>query len=140
MTASKIMIVDNDKEYLEKLQKIVAVSGYNTIAINDSTVALQAIHKTKPDVILLDIKMKGKYRFHLAESLRRSLKNTHISIIAMCNFFPRKEDSMLMGLCGIETCLHKPLNPLDVIFAIENVLSKKLNKQRKKRRLALIKG
>lgn len=134
------MIVDNDKEFLEKLQEILSVSGYNTIAINDSTVALQAVRTTKPDVILLDIKMKGMYRFQLAESLRRSLRNSHISIIAMSAYFPRKEDNMLMGLCGIKTCLHKPFNPLDVIFAIENVLNKKLNKQRKKRRLALIKG
>jgi len=84
------------------------------------------------DSTVLDIKMKGIYRFHLAESLRRSLRNTHISIIAMSVCFPRKEDRMLMGLCDIETCLHKPFNPLDVIFAIEDVLNKKLNKPEEK--------
>ena len=64
------MIVDDDKEFLEKLQEILAVSGYITIGIIDSTIALQAVHTIKPDVILLDIKMKGIYRFQLAESLR----------------------------------------------------------------------
>lgn len=125
---NKIMIVDYEKEFMKKLQKILTVSGYITVAINDNTVALQAVHMIKPDVILLDIKMKGMYRFRMAERLRKSLRNPHISIIAMSANFPRKEDKMLMDLCGIQTCLHKPFNPLDVIFAIENVLNEKPNK------------
>jgi len=73
MAANKIMIVDDDKEFLEKLQEILTLSGYNSIAINESTIALQAVHTIKPDVILLDIKMKGIYRFHLAERLEENV-------------------------------------------------------------------
>lgn len=53
----KIMVIDDDKEFLEGLQETLELSGYDLTVVNDSTKVLDITNKTRPDIILLDLKM-----------------------------------------------------------------------------------
>ena len=124
MLRKKIMIVDDDKEFLEELQEMLDSSGYVTLAINDSTTVLDAACIGKPDVILLDLKMNGMDGIRVTEELKGAPETEHIPIIAMTGYFTKDEHSMFVSTCGMEDCLIKPFNPLDVIGRIEMALMK----------------
>lgn len=47
MTSKKIMIVDDDKIFLEELEEILILSGYYTISIHDSTSVLDAAKRQR---------------------------------------------------------------------------------------------
>lgn len=117
----KIMIIDDDKEFLEELNETLTLSGYEAVVVNDATSALDVIIKTKPDVILLDLKMPKKSGFQVASELKYYSGIMNVPIIAMTGFF-REEFVPLMTICGIKKYLKKPINPLDVIAQIEAVL------------------
>jgi len=123
MRSKKIMIVDDDKQFLEELKEILMSSGYYTIAINDSTAVLDAAKTQRPDLILLDLKMDGMNGFQLADSLKRIQATAHIPIIGISGIFRMENDIednfFLMDFCHM---LHKPFNPLYLIDKIENVL------------------
>jgi CheY-like chemotaxis protein len=51
------MVIDDDKEFLEGLQETLELSGYDLTVVNDSTKVLDITNKTRPDIILLDLKM-----------------------------------------------------------------------------------
>ena len=125
MDKRKILIVDDDREFLEELEETLVLSDYEPIAINDSRVALDTARSTKPDLIVLDLKMDDIDGFHLAELLKKSPETAPIPIIAMTGFFLKEKRSSLLTSCGIETCIKKPFSPLDVISKIETILSKK---------------
>jgi len=118
------MIVDDDKGFLEELGETLRLSGYETTAVNDVDLALDAAVKTRPDIILIDLKMPKKTGFQLAAELRRISELGNIQIIAMTGFF-KEGYQPLMNICGIKTYLKKPFRPLDVISAIEGVLKEK---------------
>ena len=120
------MIVDDDKECLDELQEALVSVGYEVEAVSDSLLALEAVNRTNPDCILLDLKMPNKSGFRIAGELRH-LK--HIPIIAITAFFTKTEHSLLMKVCGIKKCLKKPLSTAEVIEQIEMVLSNKPNKK-----------
>lgn len=122
---AKIMIVDDNKEFLEELKETLALSGYDVIALNESIDASETAFKTKPDLILLDLKMTGKTGFKVADELKHFTELKHIPIIAMTGHFTDLEYSLLINICGIKKCLVKPFNPLDVIAQIENLLQEK---------------
>jgi DNA-binding response OmpR family regulator len=123
------MIVDDDKDFLEELHAVLSLEGYEVIAIDDSNTALKAAHIMNPDVILLDIKMKGLYGFQIAERLKGSPKTANIPILGMSGCFTRKEDVRLMDLCGMKMCFKKPINPNCLIDTIDMVLKEKTNKR-----------
>ena len=121
MPSKKVMIVDDDSEFLEELNETMTMSGYDMIPVNDSVAATAIASNEKPDLIILDLKMPGKSGFQLAEDIRRIPELAKTPIIAMSSFF-REDYSFLLNLFGIKKCLKKPFKPLDVITAVESVL------------------
>ncbi len=118
---TRVVVVDDDKEFLEELQEILQASGYDLVVVNNSRFALSKIVESKPDVVLLDLKMPGKNGFELATEMNRAFETEEIPVIVMTAYF-KDEYKMLMDLCGVKRCLKKPFYPLDVISAIEGVL------------------
>jgi len=118
----KIMIVDDEKEFLEELREILEASGYDLIAVNDAGKAVEVARQIKPIVVLLDLKMPKKSGFQLANELRYFSGLERVPIIAMSAFY-KQEYHSLMQLCGIRRCLAKPFQPLDVIAEIEGALA-----------------
>ncbi|MGA1841120.1 MAG: response regulator [bacterium] len=127
MQSKKIMIVDDDKDFLMELHSALVLEGFEVVAIDDSTTVLRSAQDINPDIILLDIKMKGLYGFQIAERLKGSAKTANIPILGMSGYFTRKEDAMLMDLCGMKMCFKKPINPDHLIKKIDMVLNEKTN-------------
>lgn len=118
----KIMVVDDNKEFLEELTELLTLSDYDTEVFTSGMSALKEADKVKPDLILLDLKMNGKSGFQVAEELKEIPGVASVPIIAMTGYYTEKEHAMLMKVCGIKACLTKPFNPLDVITKIEELL------------------
>jgi len=118
----KILIVDDDKEFLEELNETLLLSGYDVSAVSESTRAFGVATEIKPDVILLDLKMKGMTGFEVANKLKSFPQTMEIPIIAMSGFFTENEDSTLLSFFNIQNYLIKPFNPLNAIDQIEAIL------------------
>jgi DNA-binding response OmpR family regulator len=124
MGKKRVMIVDDDKGFLEELKEMLTLSGYETAAFLDGDSALRMIHRIKPDIILLDLKMSHKSGLQLAYELKR-LPDVRVPIIAMTAFFTEREHAGLMDVCGIQTCFIKPFSPQAVIAKIEKILQER---------------
>jgi DNA-binding response OmpR family regulator len=122
MSQKKIMVVDDDKEFLDELQETLVLSGYEVKAVNEAAEAFPTATKIKPDLILLDLKMKGMTGFEVANKLKNFDNTMGIPIIAMSGFFTAEEDDTLLSFFEIHEYLRKPFNPLDIITKIEAVL------------------
>ncbi len=115
------MIVDNDRQFLEELRETLTLAGYEMIVVEDARAAAATALKTRPDVILLDLKMPGKSGFQVADEIKGLSPLQHVPIIAMSGYF-KDEYGPLMNDRGIKKCIAKPFNPLDVIVELEAVL------------------
>ncbi len=121
MANARVMIVDDDEVFLDELKEVLDLNGYDIIAVNDAASVLDIASKTIPDLILIDLKMPQKSGFQLAYELKRLSGLDHIPVIAMTGYF-KDRYVLLMHMSGIEKCLKKPFNPLDVISEIEDTL------------------
>ena len=123
MESKKIMIVDDDKGFLEGLKDILILNGFHTITVSDGTAALDVAKTQRPDLILLDIKLNGMNGFQIADSLKRIQSTAHIPIIGISGIFEiennLEDNFFLMDFCSI---FHKPFNPLKLIDKIQEVL------------------
>ncbi|HDN79078.1 MAG TPA: response regulator, partial [Chloroflexi bacterium] len=55
----KLMIIDDDVDFVKDLSRLLRTKGYQVVSVTNSKEALQAIYKEDPDLILLDIMMPG---------------------------------------------------------------------------------
>ena len=66
----KIMVVDDDKKFLEELTETLRLSDYEPVTVGDSNLVLERVLEEVPDVILLDLKMYPKNGFEIAYALK----------------------------------------------------------------------
>ena len=118
MANKKVLVVDNDKEFLSELEETLAMAGYDLIAVLDPRETLETLRGLDIYVALLDLKMPGMSGFELARELSQLPRMKNVPIIAMTGHYS-EEMGPLMRLCGISKCLKKPFFPLEVIASIE---------------------
>jgi DNA-binding response OmpR family regulator len=134
MENKKIMIVDNDKEFLEELNEILILHGFYTIKVRDGTGALNAAKTQRPDLILLNLKLDGMNGFQIADRLKRIQATAHIPIIGISGILFKIKNSLdynffLMDFCSM---FHKPFNPFELIDKIDEILLKNSDQSPKK--------
>jgi two-component system, cell cycle response regulator DivK len=120
----KIMIVDDDKEFLEEIGSALNASGYEAFMLSESTDATKQIVRKMPDIIFLDLKMDKKSGFKVADELMANPKTKDIPVIAITGVFTRHEHKLIMKICNIKEYLTKPIKPFDIINKIENLRKK----------------
>jgi two-component system sensor histidine kinase ChiS len=118
----KILIVDDDKIFLEELKEIIEANGFAAVGLDDPFLVKEVIKKEKPNLILLDLKMPGRSGFQVADELKHATDVSRLPIIAMSGYFTQTEHSLLMQLCGIQECIKKPFIPAEMISLINLAL------------------
>ena len=122
MADKKVLIVDDDVEFLRELKEMLAATGYSVTAVGDGLAAVRAAQVIKPDIILLDLRMQAMSGFEVADRLKGFSRTYKVPLIAMTGYYTLKEHAWLMSFCGIKRCIRKPFHPLDVITEIEDTL------------------
>lgn len=122
MAKARILIIDDDEELLEELKESLSLAGYDVNVHSDASGATGLIEKAEPDLVLLDIRLKGQSGFQIARELRQGPRTAQIPIIAMTGFYSREGHGRIMDDCGFKNCLLKPFSIPDLIAAIEAVV------------------
>lgn len=122
MAAKRILIVDDDPEFLQEMRETLRLSGYEVDSLDRANSVLDRALENPPDLILLDLKMAGMTGFEAIKGLRGSPRTAQIPIIAMSGYFSEQKDCTLFDFFHIKECLQKPFHPLDVISHIESTL------------------
>lgn len=79
----RILIVDDEEDFIELLQYKLAGHGYEMIVANDGVHALSQARTLKPNLILLDILLPDMDGLSVCEILRRQPGTKKIPIIFM---------------------------------------------------------
>jgi DNA-binding response OmpR family regulator len=83
MMVPRILIVDDENDFIELLQYKLAGHGYELIVANDGVHALSQARQAKPNLILLDILLPDLDGLSVCEILRRQPSTRKIPIIFM---------------------------------------------------------
>lgn len=107
---TKIMMVDDDKLVTELLQKLLRADGFETVAINDSSKAIELAKTELPDLFLLDLMMPQPDGFRLCRMLRDEKLFAHTPIIIVTALDDSDSRAVAFG-AGATDYLTKPFHP-----------------------------
>jgi len=119
----KIMVVDDNEEFTSLYEVYLRMEGFEAVAENESSKAMEQAYATRPDLILLDLMMPEPDGFQLCRMLRAdpNLQRTPIIIVTALN----DEDSRIVALgAGANDYLTKPFQVKELKQKINALLEK----------------
>lgn len=120
-SALKILIVEDDISFTLELEMILDEMGYQTIgSVDNSAEALDIIFSKEPDLILMDIDIKGNLS---GTEIGQKVKHLNIPIIFITSF-GNKERYEEARQSNMAAYLVKPANAFTLQSTIDSIVSK----------------
>jgi len=115
---SHLLIVDDDVEVLDLLQKFLRQHGYEVDVASDGPGLWQALERRVPDLVILDVMLPGDSGLVLCQRLRAEYKVAVIMLTAMGELSDR-----VVGLeLGADDYLTKPFAARELLARVRAVL------------------
>ena len=108
MDTQKILVVDDDREILFSLSKLLEYDGFEVVQARDGIEALEQLEKEKPDLILLDIMMP---RLDGISALMKIREKNHLPVIVLS-----------AKTQGADDYICKPYNPAELGARVKALL------------------
>ena len=115
----EILIVDDTQANLQLLMELLLEQSYKVRPAIDGEQALTAIHKRKPDLILLDIKMPGLDGYEVCRRLKNDESTKDIPIIFI-SALSDLDDRVKGFNLGAVDFITKPFQREEVLIRIQN--------------------
>lgn len=119
-TASRILLVDDDRHIVEAAAVRLQTCGYDVITAYDGESALKLAMQCLPDAIVLDVRMPGIDGLNTLKRLRQQAATSQLPVAIMSGSLTDK--AMAIEL-GAQYFLKKPYEAQTLIRAIDSLVS-----------------
>jgi len=107
----RLLIVEDELDALEGMELYFASRGHEVYTAPGGVEALALIKATQPDLMLLDLKMKGTSGFEVMEKAREIVPSMTIVVITGLNEDNVEAECRRLGAARV---LHKPIKLSDL--------------------------
>lgn len=121
MASSKILIADDNLTNVELLEAYLGDVDCEIAVATDGLDTLEKVDEFQPDLILLDIMMPKLSGFEVCRKIRGNPATNHIMIL-MVTALGEPGDIERAVACGCDDFLSKPINKLELLKRVENLL------------------
>lgn len=118
MAGKRILIIEDEEKIVEMTANYLVNEGFEVSSASNGLSGLEALNKTTPDLILLDIMLPGMNGFDVCRELRKTSKVPIIMLTAKAD-----EVDKLLGLeFGADDYITKPFSLRELTARIKAVL------------------
>jgi two-component system cell cycle response regulator len=130
---ARLLIVDDNPQILELLEAYLESLPVQVRLAANGEAALAAVEREVPDLILLDIMMPRRSGFEVCRLLKDDPRYRDIPII-MVTALNEVGDMERARECGCDDFLSKPVNKIELLTRVQNLLKMRQLKQSLNRR------
>ena len=115
----RILVVDDSGLARRGTRRVLEGAGYSVLEAEDGMVALERYFVDKPDLVVLDLVMKGMYGLEVLSKLREL--DPHARVIVLSADIQTSSRQMVND-AGAAAFLNKPVTPEDLLNAVSAAL------------------
>ena len=121
MGKKKILVVDDEKDFVEMIKFRLEANGYEVIAAFDGIQGVMVAKRKNPDLILLDVMMPAGGGYLVCERLKMSSNTWSIPVIFL-TAKSQPEDEAKAYSAGAKFFLTKPYEPKVLLAMVKRAL------------------
>lgn len=111
----KVLVVDDSALARRNLRQILEPAGYDVVEADDGLAALERYFLEKPDVVLLDLVMKGMYGLEVLQKLRELDPDARVLVVSADVQMSSHE---LVEAAGARGFVNKPFDRDQILAAL----------------------
>jgi UDP-glucose 4-epimerase len=139
MSASLILVIDDDKDTTDLISARLKRNGFKVLAANSALKAFEYLNKNTPDLIILDLIMPGTDGYEILRKIRLGKQNKEIPVIVLTGKTSHLDKIYALKM-GVDDYITKPYEPEEFIGRIRAVLRRSQPVKVKKVKNVLITG
>lgn len=121
MAKPKILVVDDEPDVVEFIERTLRPEGFEVISASDGMGALDMVDSEKPDLVLLDIMMPVMSGYEVCELIKSNPQTKNTPVI--CVSSAHTPDARALSLrVGAATLIVKPFLPAELVAQIRRYL------------------
>ncbi|HEY9860818.1 MAG TPA: response regulator [Candidatus Obscuribacterales bacterium] len=117
-----ILAVDDSADDLVLITQALTLFGYAFITATDGPTALQLAQTYQPDLILLDIVLRGMSGIEVSRELKQRSQTQQIPVIAVTVLARAEDRTQILG-AGCNDYINKPYRLEDLEMMLQQYLS-----------------
>jgi len=125
---AKILLVDDDVDFVESTKIILESKPYEVIVAYEGDEALRKARAENPDLVLLDIIMPVKDGFTAAEQFKKDPQLSKIPVIMLTSYSARRGGTSIPVSRGLELeaedYVEKPVTPEELLNKVEQYIKR----------------
>lgn len=118
----KILVVDDEAETVRMLSLAVELAGFQPVGAQSGQAALEAVGRSAPDAVLLDLMMPGMDGFELARRLRAHPATARVPIIVVTAMAELGTEDRCRE-AGASAFLQKPINIGQMLSLLKELIA-----------------
>jgi DNA-binding response OmpR family regulator len=126
---SKILLVDDDPDFVEATRTVLESALYEVIVACDGDEGLAKVQEERPDLVLLDIIMPTQDGFHVCEKLKSDPELWDIPVIMLTSLSQRIGDTAYSVQDGMmleaDDFIDKPVRPGELLARVARLLAQR---------------
>lgn len=117
----RILIVDDDPGLCSALSTFLRAGGFEVTAVQDGDLGIDAVIESKPNLVILDLRMPGKAGWEVMREIRENPGTEELPVILLTAV--KDEQSKVLGFrSGADDYLVKPFHALELMARIDRLL------------------
>lgn len=112
-----ILVVDDDKGFRSLMSTLLEGAGYATVEAAEGEEALEAAHRERPSLVLLDVKLPGVAGYEVCRRLKEDF-GPDLPVFFVSGVRTEPFDRAAGLLIGADDCLTKPVDPDELLARI----------------------
>lgn len=117
---AKVLIVDDSALTRRSLRQILETAGCEVVEAEDGLSALERYYLEKPDVVLLDLVMRGMYGLEVLQKLRELDAEARIVVVSADI---QSSSHELAEQAGAKAFINKPFEKAEILVALDTALA-----------------
>ena len=116
---AKVLLVDDSGLARRSTRRVLEDAGYTVVEAEDGLSALERFALEKPDLVVLDLVMRGMYGLDVLSKLREL--DPAVRVIVLTADIQTSSRDMVQ-LAGASAFINKPASPAAVLETVQRVL------------------
>lgn len=121
MVSKTILIIEDEPDLAKVLARRLSSSGYNVIIAQDAYLGVSEAHKSKPDLIILDLMLPGGGGHSVLERLDVSTHTNLIPVIILTGMQDEQYKQKILAH-GIAAYFEKPYEYQNLLSEIKKLI------------------